>query len=149
MDSFRASLPPGFLDDMLRSLGRERSLRLLWPLMAGPQLAAHCAPRGIRGRTLLLAVPDRTWGLSLRSFEPMLLEAVNRFLGADVVQSVEYSEDPTLALPGYEPPRTRRKVSWEQAARDFHAEGIADASVRGRFLESARKYFAWQEERRA
>ena len=146
MKSFRESLPANFLKNIEREIGREESLRLLWPVVVGRQLADNTRLKGVRGGRLILAVPDRSWRASLESLENMILDAVNSFWGEPVCNSIEFFEDPRMAPP---PPQAHRRMR-PQPARlpppvDLPAaETIADDSLRKLILQSASKYFARQ-----
>ena len=143
MKSIRESLPANFLKNIEREAGREESLRLLWPVVVGRQLADNTRLKGVRGGRLILGVPDRSWRASLESLEKMILDAVNRFLGEQVFHSIEFFEDPRLALPPQAHRRRRSQPARLPLPVDLPAaETVADDSLRKLILQSASKYFA-------
>lgn len=93
MEPIRGLLPGKLVEAMVRSLGREEALRLLWPALVGSKLAAQTALRTIRGTTLVVAVPELPWARSLQPLEGMLLEAVNRFPRCWQASAVDYVVD--------------------------------------------------------
>ena len=146
MKSFRECLPVDFLRRMERELGREESLRLLWPVVVGQPLAGNTQLKSVRGGMLIVSVPDRTWRGSLGSMEKMILAAVNRFWGEEVCRSIEFREDPRLPVPLQEPRPGRPRTPRELLPADLPAaKAITDDELRERILESIRKYFSWQE----
>ena len=148
-ESLRDSFPPQLRERLEQELGMEECLRRLWPALVGPALGANTQFHGLRGDRLIVRVPDRAWGDSLDSFSGLLLEAVNSFWGRTVARSIHCVEDPrAAALP--RAARTTRPAKAPELIPVMQAAGrIADPGVRAGFLESARKYFAWQEERRS
>lgn len=148
MQSFRDSVPQEFLRRIQKELGWEAGLRLLWPAVVGAQLAANTRLKGLRGSKLLIAVPDRTWRGSLAPLQTMILEAVNRFWQQEVGQAIEFVEDPQMAVPWAESGTRRTRAAKELPPVSLPAGMIADAGLREKFLESAQKYFSWQEEHR-
>lgn len=150
MEALRESLTAGVLKQIEQELGRETMLRLLWPHLVGAQLAANTELKAIRGATLVIGVPDRTWLSSLGSLKTMILDAVNR-LGSETYDAVELIEQPRLAAlrQGIKPaPGSRRQAPVAAADVRFDASAIADESLRKIFAESARKYLAMQPARR-
>ncbi len=149
MKSFRESLSANFLKNIEREVGREESLRLLWPIVVGRRLADNTRLQGIQNGRLILAVPDRSWRASLGSvdIEKMILDAVNSFLGEPVCHSIEFFEDPRLVPPPQAHRRRRPQPARLPPPVDLPAaETVADASLRKLILQSASKYFARQKE---
>ena len=128
-------------------LGPEEALRLLWPVAVGARLAANTHLRAVRGIRLLVAVPDRTWKESLRPLEKTILEAVNRLWEKPLWEAIEFTESPT-SFPAPVKALPRVTKTRNRPAEQFAVDMITDSGLRERFLESARKYFAWQEERK-
>ena len=138
MRSLRDSLPEEFLAQMQKELGREETLRLVWPVIVGSKLGCSTQFLGIRQNTLRVAVPDRTWKNTLRSMENMILEAVHRFCGEDVGRAIEFVESPRPV-----PPSPKKKaVPRPLPPSDLPLDAIADPELRQSFDLSARKYFA-------
>ena len=138
MKSLRDSLPEDFLGQMQKELGREETLRLLWPVIVGSNLGGSTEFQGIRQNTLRIGVPDQTWKRTLRSMENMILEAVHRFCGEDVGRAIEFVEHPRPVAPSPKKKSAPRPLP----PVDFPLDTIADPELRQMFALSARKYFA-------
>lgn len=161
MESLFKSLAADFLKRIEKELGREVTLRLLWPHVVGPRLAGNTQLKGVRGTMLIVSVPDRSWLSSLESLDKMILNAANRLGGERRYDSIEFLEEPRM-LPPREASRSGTgNRAHELAAREqrtgnralmleecrstpveFDTGMIADENLRGLFLESARKYFS-------
>ena len=107
MWSIRDSLPRPFWGRLQEELGREETLRLLWPILIGPHLAANTRFRSLRNGRLLIGVEERTWRSSLTSLEGIVRATINRFWGEDLVGQIEFVEDPPLKVPRREAVPTR------------------------------------------
>jgi predicted nucleic acid-binding Zn ribbon protein len=138
MNSLRDSLPKDFLGRMQKELGREEMLRLLWPMIVGSKMGGSTQLHGIRQNTLRVGVPDRTWKITLRSMENMILERVHRFCGEDVGRAIEFVESPRLVPPSQKKSPAPRPLP----PSDLPLDAIADPDLRQSFDLSARKYFA-------
>lgn len=99
MQSLREFLPPGFCEQMEKQLGREQTLKLLWPAIVGTKLAANTEPLSLSGDTLRVRVPDRVWQNSLESFEKQILDSAARFWGKPVAAHVEFVLHPPQSPP--------------------------------------------------
>ena len=149
MKSFRESLSANFLKNIEREVGREESLRLLWPVIVGRRLANNTRLHRIQNGRLILAVPDRSWRASLGSddLEKMILDAVNSLWGETVCHSIEFFEDPRVAPPLQEQRNRRSQPLREPPPVELPAaETVADVSLRKLILQSASKYLARREE---
>ena len=94
MKPIMESLPENLWKTMLKKLGREEALRLLWTTVVGPRLAFQTGLRQLRGRTVVVSVPDAQWTRSLRPLERMILDAVNRFPDSWRADSIEFVVEP-------------------------------------------------------
>lgn len=149
MKSFRESLSANFLKNIEREVGREESLRLLWPVIVGRRLANNTRLHRIQNGRLILAVPDRSWRVSLGSddLEKMILDAVNSLWGETVCHSIEFFEDPRVAPPLQEQRNRRSQPFREPPPVELPAaETVADVSLRKLIVQSASKYLARREE---
>ena len=147
MQPVRDFLPANLWEQMQAELGPEETLRLLWPVAVGARLAANTRLRAVRGKTLLVAVPDRTWKESLRPLEKLILETVNRLWKKTSWEAIEFTEFPqSFPAPAIKTPAARVREYPNRMPEPFPVDMIADAELRERFLESARKHFARQEE---
>ena len=142
MEPFREALSPDLWKRIERKLGREEALRLLWPALAGPQLAALAEMHGIRGATLILSVTDREWRSPLQSMEKMILDAVNRFRPQSPATAIEFVVHPRPVAPPAVSAGLRKQDDRSMRQQDVLAGAIGDEGLREIFVRSARKYFA-------
>jgi Dna[CI] antecedent, DciA len=61
----------------------------LWSRVAGRGIAEHSRPVAYWSGTLTLATSCATWAAQLRQLEPEVLEAVNTFLGGEIVKKLQ------------------------------------------------------------
>lgn len=138
MEAVRGLLPEQIWKAMARALGREETLRLLWPALVGPNVAAQTTLRQVRGGTLVVAVAEPQWQRSLEPFAAIILEAANRVTVPWRAEVVEFVVDApaAAAAPEAAPPRPvlRAPASPSPAAR----------TPQEVFLASQEKYFARQ-----
>jgi hypothetical protein len=144
---------------MQRELGREETLRRLWPMVVGAKLGASTRLVSIRASRLRIAVPDQTWKRELGGLERSILEAVHRASGEEFARSVELVEDPTLGTASFtgETGETKRKAGEAKSravARmprpellsdvlvGLPLEAIQNGELRRLFEESAAKYLS-------
>ena len=134
------SLPENLWKTMLKRLGREETLRLLWTTVVGPQLAFQTGLRHLRGRTLVVSVPDPQWSRALHPLEKMILDAVNRFPDSWRADSIEFVVEP--APIGYAV-ASGRGGTVAAGKRGVVAAGrVGDETLLDSFVESEHKYFS-------
>jgi Dna[CI] antecedent DciA-like protein len=150
----RDFLPGEIWKGMQRKLGREEALRLLWPAVVGPKLAAQMQFGRMRGEVLSVSVPDTEVLRGLQPMGRMILEAVNRFRGQSPATSIEFAvasrpsgvpSIPAAPLALARPPKTTARLGQIPAqtiSRDIAAGAIADTGLRDLFIRSAQKYFS-------
>lgn len=150
MDKLRELLPDNLFQAMLRKLGREETLRLLWGVLVGEQLASQTGLKSVRGTTLVVTVPDAQWTRSLQPMGKMLVDAVNRFPDSWRAKSVEFVVDlnPNAAVPK---PAARGGSGRAGLRATSESNGLAGGSIgdeqlREAFSESEHKYFSRREE---
>lgn len=144
MEFLRASLAAGLLPRIEKELGRENTLRLLWPQVVGPQLALHTELKGSRGTLLLVGVRDRGWIKTLGPLQGTMLDAINRWAGGQY-KGIEFQEQSGMPAPPQIAPVSAAKRSAPADVVPFAAaEAITDGAVRAAFCQSAAKYFAAQ-----
>jgi hypothetical protein len=144
MESLRKSFGGGILKRIEQELGRDVTLRLLWPSIVGSRLAGNAQLTGVRGNTLIVSVPDRSWMGPLGSLDQMILDAVNRMGFEKALISIEFVEDPRMAVP---PEASRPAIKnsgrvTDNEQLDVDTATIADQNLRRLFLESGRKYLS-------
>ena len=146
MELVRELLPENLWKAMVRQLGREEVLRLLWPALVGPRLASQTRLRQLRGATLLVSVPDPQWTRSLQPLEKMILDAVNRFPGSWRATAIEFVTEPRQFAAAPSPAARRIRHRAGSPSENLAAGQIGDERLREAFNESEQKYFARQEE---
>ena len=65
-------------------------LQEFWARIVGAPLAASTEPVRVRGRILVISVPDSEWARELRSMTPALISKVNAFWNRPRVRSLEF-----------------------------------------------------------
>lgn len=65
----------------LEGVARSHQIGACWEEAVGPQVAAHCRPRGLRGEVLELEVDSPVWAQQLQLRKLELLEALRSRLG--------------------------------------------------------------------
>ena len=146
MELVRELLPENLWKAMVRQLGREEVLRLLWPALVGSRLASQTRLRQLRGATLLVSVPDPQWTRSLQPLEKMILDAVNRFPGSWRATAIEFVTEPRQFVAAPSPAGPRIVPRAGSPSENLAAGQISDERLREAFNESEQKYFARQEE---
>lgn len=153
MVSLRDSIPAELQSRLLRELGREESLRHLWPSVVGRKLASNTRPIRLRSGTLVVSVTDGAWQRSLGTVEALIVEAVNRFCGEGACRSIEFREEPAAAKSGRVPGARMRKPAplptpdpRAPNCKDLAVAAIGDDGLRKMFLASAQKYLGRQKE---
>lgn len=145
MKPLRDALPENLWKTMVRTLGREEALRLMWRTVVGPKLAAQTALRQLRGTTVVVSVPDSQWTRWLQPLEKMILDAVNRFPDSWRATAIEFVVEPRQLVAASSPKPELIVTTAERQTDDSAARKIGDERVREAFIESQQKYFARQE----
>jgi predicted nucleic acid-binding Zn ribbon protein len=63
----------------------------VWEAVAGPVIAAHCAPVGERGGVLQLACDEAVWSAELELMGPEIVDRLTASLGRSEIASVRVS----------------------------------------------------------
>lgn len=84
-----------FLPDFLRSIAKDeenalRFLDALWPEIVGGRLADRCRPVSLRDKRLTVMVPTATWKKELVGMRSMMIRAVERFWGLQLVETIDF-----------------------------------------------------------
>ena len=90
-----------------------------WAAAVGPALARATTPRRLQGGTLTVAC-DGPMALELQHLAPALIERLNVYLGATVVQRLRLVQDgglPGAAIAAARPPAPARPAVFAEAAR--------------------------------
>ena len=137
---------PAAVDLAVRLFGGspERTLALLraaWPLAVGPELARRTEVVAIEGTTLRVKVADATWRKALLKIRGPLHGRLRRVAGDLAPARLAFCEGPVRCPPAAAAPAPAEKAPAPASpALVSAAEGIDDADVRARFLDSATRY---------
>ncbi|MCS6815806.1 MAG: DUF721 domain-containing protein [Blastocatellia bacterium] len=143
------------LPHALRMIGYEESacervLQVAWARLVGDAIAARTFPMQLREGRLIVLTADRTWKAQLEKLSPDILARINRLLGADLVQAIEYRVKREVFSPR---PKEQASSASPQTALDERllreltplAESIADPDLREAFLRAASRCLARRE----
>lgn len=72
-------------------------LKELWPRIVGEELARNTEPAGFREQVLRVQVPSVLWSSQLAGLRTMMIRSINRFWGAQLVESIEWEVDLSAA----------------------------------------------------
>jgi hypothetical protein len=115
-------------------------LRASWPHAVGKEIARRTEILAVRGRTLLVRVPDAGWQKVLHRMEPEIIARL-RSLAAEIApMRLGFSQGPVAEseeVPRRAPHRVPRALPAEVEAA---ATAIDDAELRARFLSAAALY---------
>ena len=130
----------------------EIAAKLAWSRAAGDGLRRHAIPFRLYRKTLVVSVADVIWQRQLNSMSGELISRINRLLGREVVDTIEFRIDPAAVE------QVRGKSQPQASARDkdpqpipeelISAAGeIADQELRERFVRAAGNCIARRESR--
>jgi hypothetical protein len=116
-----------------------------WRRVAGEGLREHAVPFRLYDKTLIVAVPDATWGKQLEEMSRKLLFRLNGFLGQAAVTYIEFRVDPQTVNQARDELRRRQteREEYERRALDSAtplltaAENIKNPNLRRKFLVAA------------
>lgn len=88
-----------FFPEILREVAANEELCLiflkeLWPQMVGQELAKRAQPLRLQTKTLTLAVPSDVWKKQLMELRHMLVDSVNRFWNARIIEKIHLEIHP-------------------------------------------------------
>jgi hypothetical protein len=130
----------------------EIAAKIAWGRAAGAGLRRQAVPFRLHNKTLIVSVADAIWQRQLKSMSPELLFRINRLLGSDLVDFIEFRIDPaSLAqAQGASTEKTPRGVRQPLPAELLSAAGsITDHDLRERFVRAAENCIARRESRPA
>jgi hypothetical protein len=104
-------------------LSPEEMLRTAWPQAVGRAIARNSRVVAVRGKRIVVEVPDALFQENLRGFVPVILRRLAQVAGAGVVESITVN----IGVPRIEPRR---------AARYDEADTIEDAGLRRVYRDS-------------
>lgn len=130
----------------------EIAAKLAWSRAAGDGLRRHAIPFRLYRKTLVVSVADVIWQRQLNSMSGELISRINRLLGREVVDTIEFRIDPAAVE------QVRNNLQLQEGSRDkdpqpipeelISAAGeIADEELRERFIRAAGNCIARRESR--
>ena len=128
----------------------EVAAKIAWTRAAGDGLRRHAIPFRLFRKTLVVSVADIIWQRQMQSMSSELISRINRLLGREVVEDIEFRIDPATVeqVRSQNRPGPRAKTSAPiteeliSAARE-----IADQDLRERFIRAAENCIARREAR--
>jgi hypothetical protein len=128
----------------------EIAVKLSWTRAAGDGLRRHAIPFRLFRKTLVVSVADVIWQRQMQSMSTELVSRINRLLGREVVEEIEFRIDPATVeqvRANSEPrPDPRDKVRGQIPAElKTAASEIADQDLRERFIRAAENCIARRE----
>jgi len=131
----------------------EIAAKIAWTRSAGEGLRRHAIPFRLFRKTLVVSVADIIWQKQMQSMSPELISRINKLLGREVVEDIEFRIDPTTVEHVRANSQTRRR-SPDKARGPVPdelisaASEIADEDLRERFIRAAENCIARREARK-
>jgi hypothetical protein len=128
----------------------EIAAKLAWARAAGEGLRRHAIPFRLFRKTLVVSVADNIWQKQLQSMNRELLGRINRLLGREVIDTIEFRIDPvTVERARAENPipvSSRDRIPGPIPTELLSAAGeISDPDLRDRFMRAAGNCIARRE----
>ena len=128
----------------------EIAAKIAWTRAAGAGLRPNAVPFRLCHKTLIVSVADAIWQKQMQTMGAELLSRINRLLGRDVVDFIEFRIDPAtidsaraMNLPSkFSSPSEARPIPAELVSA---ASTIADSELRERFMRAAENCIARRE----
>ncbi len=130
----------------------EIAAKLAWSRAAGEGLRRHAIPFRLFQKTLVVSVADTIWQRQMQSMSAELVSRINRLLGREVVEVIEFRIDPTTVeqvranSETRPPPRDEARGPIPEELI-LAAGEIADEELRERFIRAAENCIARREAR--
>jgi hypothetical protein len=128
----------------------EVAAKIAWTRAAGDGLRRHAIPFRLFRKTLVVSVADIIWQRQMQSMSAELISRINRLLGREVVEDIEFRIDPATVeqVRSQNRPSPRDKVS-EPIPDELISAAceIADQDLRERFIRAAENCIARREAR--
>jgi hypothetical protein len=125
----------------------EIAAKIAWTRAAGDGLRRHAIPFRLFRKTLVVSVADIIWQKQMQSMSAELISRINKLLGREVIEDIEFRIDPTTVEQVRANSQTRRG-SQDKAREPVPAElisaagEIADEDLRERFIRAAENCIA-------
>jgi hypothetical protein len=128
----------------------EIAAKLAWSRAAGDGLRRHAIPFRLFQKTLVVSVADKIWQRQMQSMSAELVARINRLLGREVVEDIEFRINPAAVekVRADSDIRQRPVDETRQPMPDelISAAGeIADQDLRERFIRAAENCIARRE----
>ncbi len=128
----------------------EITTKIAWTRAAGDGLRRHAIPFRLFRKTLVVSVADIIWQKQMQSMSLELISRINKLLGREVVEDIEFRIDPATVeqVRSQNRPGPRDKVRRPIPDELISAAGeIADEDLRERFIRAAENCIARREAR--
>ena len=128
----------------------EVAVKIAWTRAAGDGLRRHAIPFRLFRKTLVVSVADIIWQRQMQSMSSELISRINRLLGREVVDDIEFRIDPATVeqVRSQHRPSPVNKVMGPIPDELISAAGeIADQDLRERFIRAAENCIARREAR--
>lgn len=128
----------------------EIAAKIAWTRAAGDGLRRHAIPFRLYRKTLVISVADAIWQKQMQSMSAELISRINKLLGREVVDDIEFRIDPATveqvrtASQRRQDPRAREPIPEELVSA---ASEIVDEDLRERFIRAAENCIARRESR--
>ena len=143
------------LPKLLNATGGNREMseiaaKLAWSRAAGDGLLRHAIPFRLYRKTLVVSVADVIWQRQLNSMSGELIPRINRLLGREVVDTIEFRIDSAAVeqVRNDLPPKKSAQCEDPQPLPEeliSAASEIADEELRERFIRAAGNCIARRE----
>lgn len=135
----------GLLPKLLAASGgnselTETAVKLAWKRVAGSGLRLQVVPFRLYRKTLIVSVADAIWQKQLQRMKAEFVSRINRLLGEEVIDSIEFRIDPSAvneARTEAQPPRKHDSTLQIPAEVISAAGSITDRGLRQRFIRAA------------
>jgi hypothetical protein len=127
----------------------EVATKIAWTRAAGDGLRRHAIPFRLFRKTLIVSVADIIWQRQMQSMSSELISRINRLLGRELVEDIEFRIDPATVEQVRSQNRPGpRKVNAPIPEELISAAGeIADQDLRERFIRAAENCIGRREAR--
>jgi hypothetical protein len=118
----------------------ESVAKTAWSRAVGEGLRLHTLPLCLSGKTLRVAVADATWQRQLQAMSAELLARVNRVLGRNLIDFIEFRiepNNPEIGRGDMHQGRPTPNLDSVPAEIILAAESIKDQTLRQHFLYAA------------
>ena len=130
----------------------EIAAKLAWTRAAGDGLRRHAIPFRLFRKTLVVSVADAIWQKQMQSMSAELVSRINKLLGRQVVDDIEFRIDPATVEQVRTKSHSRQDLGGKVRGPIPEelvsaASEIADDDLRQRFIRAAENCIARREAR--